>query len=143
MSSHSRIRSVGVDVGRPTPAEKTVAEPAEQPFASTPLVRERRLRKVLQSIESRLPHSIRELAHEVSLSPAHLQRLFKQETGVHLSDLLSERRLQMAAHMLCSTHMEIKEIAYAVGYGHHSSFVRAFERRFNQSPKQYRQKVMA
>src|SRR5215469_17795285 len=91
-----------------------------------PMVREKRLQKVLQSIESRLPRSVRELAEQVHLSPAHLQRLFKQETGVHISELLCERRLTMAANLLTTTDMEIKEVAYLVGYGHHSSFVRAF-----------------
>jgi len=103
-----------------------------------PLVREKRLQQVLQAMESRLPHSVRVLAEQVHLSPAHLQRLFKQETGVHLSELLCERRLTMAADLLTTTDMEIKEVAFMVGYGHHSSFVRAFQRRFGQSPKRYR-----
>lgn len=106
-----------------------------------PVVREKRLQKVLQAIESRLPRSVRELAEQVHLSPAHLQRLFKQETGVHISELLCERRLTMAANLLTTTDMEIKEVAYMVGYGHHSSFVRAFQRRFRQSPKRYRSSV--
>lgn len=103
-----------------------------------PVVREKRLQKVLQTIESRLPRSVRELAEQVHLSPAHLQRLFKQETGVHISEILCERRLTMAANLLTTTDMEIKEVAYIVGYGHHSSFVRAFQRRFRQAPKRYR-----
>ena len=103
------------------------------------IVRERRLLRVMQSMESHLPHSVRELAQQVHLSPAHLQRLFKQETGVHISELLTERRLTTAANLLTNTEMGVKEIAYRVGYGHHSSFVRAFHRRFGQPPKRYRQ----
>jgi AraC-like DNA-binding protein len=94
-------------------------------------------------MESRLPHSVREMAMEVHLSPTHLQRLFKQETGVQIGRLLIERRLHKAAELLSTTNMEIKEVAYCVGYGHHSSFVRAFQRRFRQSPKQYRQERAA
>jgi AraC-like DNA-binding protein len=105
----------------------------------TPLVRERRLRRVLALIESQSASCVRELALEVGLSPAHLQRLFKHETGLYISQLLSERRLQRAAHLLSASDLQIKEIAYAVGYEHHSSFVRAFRRRFDHSPKQYRQ----
>ena len=103
-----------------------------------PLVREKRVLRVIQSIESTLPRSVRELAQQVHLSPAHLQRLFKQETGIRIRDLLSERRLTAAANLLATTDMEIKEIAYFVGYVHHSSFVRAFHRRFGQPPKHYR-----
>jgi transcriptional regulator GlxA family with amidase domain len=102
------------------------------------LVKERRLRRVLERVQADPLRSVADLAREVCLSPAHLQRLFKQETGVHLSALLSESRLRNAAQLLTTTDMEIKEVAYLAGYQHHSSFVRAFQRRFGLSPKQYR-----
>jgi AraC-like DNA-binding protein len=94
-------------------------------------------------IESGPSRTVRELAFEVHLSPAHLQRLFKHETGGDVSELLAERRLQRAAHLLSGSDMPIKEIAYAVGYEHHSSFVRAFQRRFAQAPRRYRQQTTA
>jgi AraC-like DNA-binding protein len=100
---------------------------------------ERRLSKIVHLIHSRPECSVSELALAVHLSPAHLQRLFKQKTGLHVSDLIGEHRLQKAARLLASSELPIKEIAYSVGYEHHSSFVRAFRRRFAQSPKYYRQ----
>jgi transcriptional regulator GlxA family with amidase domain len=106
------------------------------PLLST--AKERRVRKVLERIASGGLHSVAELARGVRLSTAHLQRLFKHETGVRISDLLTERRLGTAAHLLATTEMEIKEVAYFVGYQHHSSFVRAFQRKFRQTPKKYR-----
>lgn len=102
------------------------------------MVREKRLRKVLALIESQPAACVRQLALEVGLSPAHLQRLFKRETGLYISRLLSEHRLERAVHLLSASNLQIKEIAYAAGYEHHSSFVRAFRRRFARSPKQYR-----
>lgn len=105
---------------------------------STPPVRERRLRQVVEMIESEPSCSIRDLALKVSLSPAHLQRLFKQQTGTQLGSLVAERRLQKAAELLTISNLSIKEIAHTVGYRHHSSFVRAFQRRFSQAPKHYR-----
>jgi transcriptional regulator GlxA family with amidase domain len=101
-------------------------------------VREHRLRQVVDIIDSEPACSIRELALRVSLSPAHLQRLFKQETGTQLGGLVVERRLQKAAHLLTISNLSIKEIAHVVGYRHHSSFVRAFQRRFALAPKHYR-----
>jgi AraC-like DNA-binding protein len=100
---------------------------------------EKRLRKVLRLINSQPACSVSDLALEVQISPAHLQRLFKKQTGLHVRDLISEQRLQKAAHLLSSSDLPIKEIAHAVGYEHHSSFVRAFQRRFAQSPKYYRE----
>ena len=111
-----------------------------RPPVSTPSsVRANRLQRILSLLESRLPRSVRELAGQVNLSPSHLHRLFKQETGVHLNDVVRERRLAQAAELLINTEMGVKEIAYFVGYGHHASFIRAFQRRFGHSPKRYRQ----
>jgi transcriptional regulator GlxA family with amidase domain len=111
---------------------------AEASSVSAPRVQERRLRQVVEMIDSKPSSSIRDLASEVSLSPAHLQRLFKQQTGIQLGSLVAERRLQKAARLLTVSNLSIKEIAHAVGYRHHSSFVRAFQRRFAQAPKHYR-----
>jgi transcriptional regulator GlxA family with amidase domain len=101
---------------------------------------EGRVRKILTLIEDQPELSVRELAHAVRMSPAHLQRSFKLATGTRVSDLLAERRLQKAAALLSASDMPIKQIAYAVGYEHHSSFVRAFQRRFAQAPGYYRQR---
>jgi transcriptional regulator GlxA family with amidase domain len=112
--------------------------------AESPLqVQERRLRQVVEMIESDPSCSIRDLALKVCLSPAHLQRLFKQQTGIQLGGFVVERRLQRAAQLLTISNLSIKEIAYAVGYRHHSSFVRAFQHRFSQAPKHYRRQPFA
>ena len=106
-------------------------------------VRDARLQRVLDIIRTQPSQSVRALALEVRLSPAHLQRLFRQQTGVHIRDLLVEGRLQKAAALLSASKMQIKEIAYTVGYQHHSSFVRAFQRRFAQAPRHYRRHASA
>ncbi len=111
---------------------------ATGPDSVTVDVQERRLRRVLEMIESEPSRSVRELALEVRLSPAHLQRLFKQRTGVLIGGLVAEARLRRAAELLSASNMLIKEIAHAVGYKHHSSFVRAFHRRFALAPGSYR-----
>lgn len=97
-----------------------------------------RISEILKIIESQSPHKISELALEVNLSESRLQHLFKQETGVRLGRLLTEQRLRKAAELLVSTQLRIKEIAAAAGYEHASSFSRAFEQRFAQSPLVYR-----
>ena len=96
------------------------------------------VRKVLRIIESESAHTVNDLAHQVNLSPSRLQHLFKQRTGVCVGQVLAEQRLQRAADLLAHSDMRIKEIAYAVGYEHASSFIRAFERRFAQAPRFYR-----
>jgi transcriptional regulator GlxA family with amidase domain len=112
-----------------------IAQDTQSPAVST---HEGRVRKILTLIEDQPQLSVRELADAVRMSPAHLQRSFKLATGTCVSDVLAERRLQKAATLLAASDMPIKQIAYAVGYEHHSSFVRAFQRRFAQAPGCYR-----
>jgi len=139
MPANGRVGLHRMERERTAPPDRDLIQcPVMSPGSLLLLVREGRLRCVLQRIEGGQPQSVSELARAVRLSPAHLQRLFKQETGVHISDLLAESRLQNAARLLATTEMEIKEVAYLAGYQHHSSFVRAFQRRFRQSPKEYR-----
>jgi len=99
---------------------------------------EGRVRKILRMAESRRRCTIRDLALEFHLSPSYLQRLFKYQTGVCMGEWLNEQRLQRAAHLLANSYMSVKEIAHTIGYGHASSFIRAFERRFSQAPARYR-----
>lgn len=99
---------------------------------------ERRVVKILEMVETGNTFAIRDLAAELRLSPAYLQRLFKNETGVCMGEWLSEQRLQRAAYLLSSSYLSIKEITHAIGYEHTSSFIRAFERRFLQAPARYR-----
>ncbi len=100
--------------------------------------RDKRLRKVIQMIESEELNSVQALAVEVNLSSSHLQHLFKQQAGVCITELLTRQRLRKAAHHLEASDMSIKQIAYAVGYEHTSSFIRAFQRYFAQTPRAYR-----
>src|ERR1700744_2035420 len=99
---------------------------------------ERRVARILQLVEAGTTFAIRDLAAELRLSPAYLQRLFKHETGICMGEWLSEQRLQRAAYLLSNSYLSIKEITHAIGYEHTSSFIRAFERRFARAPARYR-----
>ena len=103
-----------------------------------PNVREGRILVIVAMIESDCACTMADLARKLNLSESHLQHLFKQETGLGLGHVLTEKRLQTAAALLAQTSLRIKEIAAAVGYGHTSSFTRAFEQRFAQAPQAYR-----
>ncbi len=108
--------------------------------ALIPVVQDCRLRKVLQMIASDSPQKIQDLALECNLSESHLQHLFKESTGLGLGRMLADQRMQRAAKLLEQTNLSIKEIAWAVGYEHTSSFTRAFERYFREAPRCFRQR---
>jgi len=108
----------------------------------TAAAQEERLRKILEIIESGSLCTIGDLALEFHLSASHLQHLFKAQTGSRLGQRLVEQRLHRAALLLLQSNMSVKEVAYAVGYKHPPSFVRAFERFFEQAPGHYRQEML-
>ncbi|HXN74322.1 MAG TPA: helix-turn-helix transcriptional regulator [Candidatus Acidoferrales bacterium] len=108
----------------------------------TPAAQDERLRRILEIIESGSLCTIGDLAVEFNLSASHLQHLFKAQTGCRLGRRLVEQRLHRAALLLLQSNMSVKEVAYAVGYKHPPSFVRAFERFFEQAPGHYRQEML-
>lgn len=108
------------------------------PVALEYLVRDRRLRRVIQIIESGELSTIQALAIEVDLSSSYLRHFFKAQTGVCINQMLTEQRLRRAAYHLETSNMSIKQIACMVGYEHTSSFIRAFRRCFAQTPREYR-----
>jgi transcriptional regulator GlxA family with amidase domain len=108
---------------------------------SKPAPFERRVRKLLQLVESGATYEIGDLAAEIHVSEAHLQRLFRQDTGFYLGQWLREQRLERSAYLLVRTTLSVKQIAHAVGYEHASSFTRAFERQFLRPPAHLRKEV--
>ena len=136
--SNFRRNTASSSSSREAPATKFNAV-----FPEAPLLEDARLRKLLTLIEADPLGNSQDWALTLNLSNSHLQRLFKEATGIALGQALSERRLQEAARLLATTNLRIKEIACAVGYEHTSSFTRAFERRFAQAPRRFRMRNAA
>ena len=96
------------------------------------------VRTMLDIVVLESPRKIGDLAARLNLSQSYVQHVFKRHTGAGLGRLIMRKKMERAAHLLRHTAMSIKEIAFAVGYEHSSSFVRAFERQFQQTPQHYR-----
>lgn len=136
----SRTTSANLELIKPAVSNGAANYSGVAPGALIPFVQDCRLRKVLQKIASDSPQKIQDLALECNLSESHLQHLFKENTGLGLGRLLIERRMRRAAELLGQTNLSVKEIAWTVGYEHTSSFTRAFERHFRESPRCFRQR---
>ena len=99
---------------------------------------ESQLRNVVDLLEKDVHLGVKGLADQVNLTRTRLQRMFKQHTGVDIGEYLLKLRLRKALSLLEETELPIKEITFAVGYRHSSSFVRAFRKRYTVSPTYYR-----
>ena len=78
------------------------------------------------------------VSHAVSVSPYHLSRVFKQETGCTPMQYVAQLRLGKAQTLLVHTDMPITEIAYNVGYNSSNSFNYAFLKLIGLTPGAYR-----
>lgn len=80
-----------------------------------------------------------EVARALSITQAHLTRLFTYHFGVSPLQYYRRLRMDVAASMLLDTTRSIKEIAWELGYSNQFHFSRSFRRYADMSPSRYRQ----
>jgi AraC-like DNA-binding protein/ligand-binding sensor protein len=78
------------------------------------------------------------VARKAGLSESHFCRIFREGTGLTLTDYVNRRRIQWAKKELLKTETRISEIAFLIGYQSLSQFNRSFARVTGRSPSQYR-----
>jgi AraC-like DNA-binding protein len=78
-------------------------------------------------------------AAEVGLSPFHFLRLFARVLGVTPHQYLVRARLRRAARLLAGDADSITDVAYRVGFGDLSNFVRTIHKAAGVSPRRFRQ----
>lgn len=81
------------------------------------------------------------IAEQVERPEKYISQLFKEVTGVNLSDYLEKVRMDQAAGLLRSNEFTVDEIAARTGYNSSHSFRRAFKRVTGISPSSYRQSI--
>ncbi|ANE46417.1 hypothetical protein SY83_09165 [Paenibacillus swuensis] len=89
-------------------------------------------------IESKI--TLRNTAHQFAFSPNYLGFLFKEETGIHFSEYVMERRLEKACELLLDPSLKIYEITDRIGYKNMIYFNRHFKEQFGMTPSDYRKK---
>lgn len=82
--------------------------------------------------------SLVRLAELVYFNPSYLSRLFKQTTGVNLSEYIIITRVAKARKLLEETKLKIHEIASLVGAESQSYFGQMFKKSTGMSPHEYR-----
>ena len=82
---------------------------------------------------------LEQAAAQAGISPFHFLRLFSSVLGVTPHQYLVRSRLRQAARLLADDGLSITDIAYDVGFGDLSNFVRTFHRAAGISPLRFRQ----
>lgn len=82
---------------------------------------------------------LEQAARQAGLSPFHFLRLFSSVLGVTPHQYLVRSRLRHAARLLADDDIAVTDVAYDVGFGDLSNFVRTFHRAAGVSPTKFRQ----
>src|SRR6267378_5653214 len=78
-------------------------------------------------------------AGQAEISPFHFLRLFSSVLGVTPHQYLVRSRLRHAAQLLADHDISVTDVAYDVGFGDLSNFVRTFHRAAGVSPRRFRE----
>jgi transcriptional regulator GlxA family with amidase domain len=82
--------------------------------------------------------SLEAIARAVRVSPGHLSKTFRRETGRSVIAFIHEQRVMHAAHLLRTTPLSVKAIAEECGYHGSSELHRHFCRVNGASPLGFR-----
>ena len=84
---------------------------------------------------------IKEYASQLNITPNHLNKLVKNETGKTASEIIKEIIILEAKVLLHQTKMTINEISMELGFEDASYFSRFFKNETNNSPSSYRKMI--
>lgn len=98
-----------------------------------------RARRLLQTAAPPVT-SVQQLARTLEVSPAHLCRVFRSQTGASALQAITRQRLQRACTLLRDPALRCKEVAAQTGYDTSSHFARAFRGLLGMTPAEYRRR---
>ena len=87
--------------------------------------------------------SLEAVSEHVGVTTFYFCKIFKQSTGMTLTEFVNRRRVERAKQKLLNPQNRVAEIAFDVGYQSLSQFNRSFLRYVGVSPSRYRERQVA
>jgi AraC-like DNA-binding protein len=102
------------------------------------------IRQYVYYIESRLDHemTIRELANYRNISERSLFLLFKKHMNMSPMEYVSNRKVENAKRLICSSGLSCDELALQLGFSSSNYFIRFFKKHTGTTPMQYRKQKL-
>jgi AraC-like DNA-binding protein len=130
-------------VDTPDNLEQLALDAVNQTIAMVPAgsaYQERIVQEAIRYIRDHFSENIsrNELAARLHCSAAHFSRVFTRTTGYAYRDFLLQCRIEKAKELLCHSHLQVAEVANAVGYEDPFQFSKVFRKRSGVSPRQFR-----
>lgn len=86
----------------------------------------------------KIPIKLSKVAEMVNMSESAFSHYFKKRTGISFTNYLMDYRLGVVTKYLTETNMPINEVCYEAGFNSLSNFNRAFKKKHNMSPKEFK-----
>jgi len=98
------------------------------------------IRQVKEYIEQNYDKGIalEEIGKMVCLNPVYLSTLFKNQTGMNITNYVIKVRMEAAKKLLTESHMSVSAIAGKVGYTDTKYFSKIFTKQVGIKPMEYR-----
>ena len=82
--------------------------------------------------------SLYELSDNLNVNYTWLSKMVKKMTGQTYTELIWQKRLERACHLLINTNMSVADISVAAGYENISYFHRIFFKKYQMTPRKWR-----
>ena len=92
----------------------------------------------LMNINQNFTLSLSDLADTFNVSSDHLNALIKKHTNKPVKSHIKEKMIAQAKNLLIHSELEIKEIAYTLGFNYPQYFNRTFKNSVGKTPKEFR-----
>jgi AraC family transcriptional regulator len=121
----------------------TASEQRQQQPQTMPALPRYLLQRVVERMHADLASdlSLATLASESGYSRAHFIRMFRAASGRTPHQYLLDLRLERAREFIKSGSKSLTDIAASCGFTSHTSFSKAFRRRFRTTPSLYRREI--
>lgn len=102
------------------------------------------MKKLTEYISYHFPEKLtmEHLCDLIHVSPQHLCRIVKSNTGMRPMEYINEIRIQNAKELLKNTNENIQQIAFACGYDNYNYFYRTFKATTKMTPMIYRNRTL-
>ncbi|MEQ8239858.1 MAG: helix-turn-helix transcriptional regulator [Cyclobacteriaceae bacterium] len=123
-----------------SPSEKSNLKAEEKDLSMDQVL----LKKLQETVMANLGNeqfSVEDLASAVAFSRSHLHRKLNQLTGQSISQFTREIRLKQGMDLLKKETGTVSEIAFQVGFGSNTYFIKCFHEHFGFSPGEVKRKM--
>lgn len=105
--------------------------------------RKDKIESLIRSVEENCTQKItlKELSDRCFYNPSYFCRIFKEYSGMTLTEFIHESRIKRSCELLATTSMTVEEIAERVGFTSKTQYYKRFRAIMGETPADYRKKV--